>query len=283
MVALVLLFVLLGLVPSSNSDVRYVHPSDSLQSSCPYQPCRTLQQYSQENNIANGTTFLFLPGNHHIPQSMLNLTQVSSITLRGEPFASIICTNMVIRGENVTYLRIERLRFLLNCTGSQIYGLSALCLINCVKIFISNAVFQGSGNISMVPLGALSIERSRSTVNGCVFEGVVGGVVRASHAELTICGCSFIRNKGTGSGGVINAADSIIVLDGRIPNTFNHNTDKYAGGAVYCFRCTLQMSGNNLFLNNSALFSRHYMAPSRGGALRVYNGKLTISGNASIS
>jgi predicted outer membrane repeat protein len=227
MVILLLLFVLLDLVAKSNSDVLYVHPTNSLPSSCPSEPCFTLQQYSL-SNISTGTTLLFLQGNHYL-LSILNITWVSNITLKAdqdpsEPFPTIVCTSAVIRGENVTHLRIEGLRFLLNHTGSQ---MSALHLIGCNKTIISNAVFQGSGNASMATMSAISLEHSKSEINGCTFEGIVGGVIRASRGtELTICGCSFTGNKGTGySGGVIYAGDSsTVVLDGSIPNRFNHNT-----------------------------------------------------------
>ena len=284
MVGLLLQFMLVQIVAcriSEQADTRYVRPTGSPLSICPNHPCLTLQQYSKITNFTTGTemmTLLFLSGNHSLPQATLNLTSVSNITLRGEQVANVVCTNEItIQLENVTFLRIEGLKFILNYTGTQRYGISALNLINCNDVFVYNATFQGSG---MATLTAMSLEHSKSTITGCGFEGIVGGAIHAKQGtNLTICGCSFTSNKGTGAGGAISAAtNSAVVLDGSIPNIFNHNTDRYSGGAMKCIHCTLKVSGNNTFWNNSAMDP-----PSSGGALHVDNGRLIISGTTFIS
>ena len=64
-------------------EVYYVRITDSSPSDYPHQPCLTLHQYTQTNNFTNGTTLQFLPGNHTLEESALNLTSVSNVTLRG--------------------------------------------------------------------------------------------------------------------------------------------------------------------------------------------------------
>ena len=282
--SMVLLFWMLQAVVCSVSnstlpDIYFIRPTDFPPSSCPNQPCLTLHQYSQANNFTTGTTLLFLPGNHSLSQTTLKLTRVSNVTLKGETAANIVCTNEVtIQCKYVKHLKIEGLKFLLNHAGStsQLFGiLSALELINSAEVVISNSTFQGSGNLEMVA-SAVSLKHTKSTIKGCEFNGIVGGAIHAlQNTELIICGCSFTSNKGTGDGGVIYAtSNSVILLDGSMPNVFNHNMEQFGGGAIQCNECTLEMGGDNTFWNNSA---------GGGGALYVIDGQLTFSGNTYLS
>lgn len=262
---------------SSNStlpDIHFIRPTATPPSNCPNQPCLTLHQYSQTNNFTTGTTLLFLPGNH-LSQSVLKLAYVSNITLKGESVANIICTiNVVaIQCKHVKHLRIEGLRFLLNHTSSQLFGISSA--FNCHEVLIYNVTFRGSGNMNMVA-SAVSLEHSKSTLKGCKFDGIVGGAIHAlRNTELVLCGCLFMRNRGRGDGGGIYAAsNSLIVLDGSMPNIFNLNADHFSGGAIQCSGCVLEIGGNNTFWNNSG---------DRGGALYIHQGQLTFSGSGTAS
>ncbi len=122
----------LALSPSVSLDIYYLRSTDSPPSSCPNQPCLTLHQSGQINNISSGTTLIFLPGYHDPKNSTLNIANASNITLRGQPGANIICSTVaVIQCENVTNLKIEELNFQLG--GSQICQAFAIKLMECVK------------------------------------------------------------------------------------------------------------------------------------------------------
>jgi predicted outer membrane repeat protein len=238
-----------------------------------------LHLLSQTNNISSGTTLLFLPGNHSLVlSSALNLTSVSNVTLKGEADANIICTNEItMLCQHITHLKIEGLKFILNYTGQQLFGrvYAGLEIVDCDKVFISNVTFQGSGRLYRV--NAISLKNSKSTITGCGFEGTVGGAIHAlQNTEVTVHGCSFTRNRGVGNGGAIHAFNSVVHIHGNYGpnNIFNLNSDQFGGGAIQCSECTLEISGNNSFWNNSA---------AEGGALYVEDGQLIISGAVDIS
>ena len=79
---------------------------------------------------------------------------------------------------------------------------------------------------------------------------------------------------------------SNLLLDGSTRNLFTHNSDRYECGAISCDqRCTLEMRGHMYtFQNNSALFSFHMFALSRGGALCITgNSNAIMSGTVHFS
>ena len=160
--------ILIALFVAVSADIHYVRMTDSPPSSCPGQPCLTLHQYAQSSNFTTGTTFLFLPGNHSLQHLALNLTDVSNITfseLDSDSAVSIISTNMtIVQCNNVTGLRFEGLLFIPNGTGDG----SALKLINCDDVIISNTVFQGGGRSSGRPV---YLQKTKATILNCEFEG----------------------------------------------------------------------------------------------------------------
>ena len=159
---------------STPPEIYYVRTTDSPPSDCPHQPCLTLHQYTQTNNFTTGTTLQFLPGNHTLQESVLNLTSVSNITLRGDSDVNIICTNIVtIQCENVTGLKIEGLTFLLNYIDHEI---TALKHINCLNVLICNTTFQGSADVLNITR-AMILQHSTATIKNSVFEGIVGSAI----------------------------------------------------------------------------------------------------------
>ena len=115
---------------STPPEIYYVRATDSPPSDCPHQPCLTLHQYTRTKKFTSGTTLQLLPGNHTLQESILNLTSVSNVTLRGAESnlgVNIICTNAVtIRCEKVTGLKIEGLTFLLNFIYYKITSLKLM-------------------------------------------------------------------------------------------------------------------------------------------------------------
>ena len=278
-----LLFSLLAHSTFSHLSIHYVKTADSPPFICPDHPCFTLEQYTLMNNFTTGKTFIFLHGNHSQQNSALNLTSVTNITLRGEPNAGIICmSSFTIKCYNSSNLRIERLTFLLQYTGEEMYHGSALQLINCSDILVSNVLFKGSKEATLAR--AMVLEHTKITITECIFEANIGTSIKAlKGTNLTMCGSRFTNNKGMRDGGAIHADSSTVLLEGTLPNVFQHNTDKYWGGVAQCFGYVLEMRGNNTLHNNSALYARHYFAPSSGGALYVNSGKIILSDTVTIS
>ena len=244
---MILLGVLLQILAHSISttpDISYVRTTDS---DCPHQPCLTLHQYTQTNNVTSGTTLQFLPGNHTLQESVLNLTSISNITLRGGEINSgvnIICTNVVtIQCVNVTGFKIEGLIFLLNFIDHRV---TALKLLNCHNVLIFNTTFQGSADVLRITR-AMILQHSTATIRNSIFEGNVGSAIYVlGDSNLTICGSFFTRNKGLGNGGAVYAQESTLLLGGSTPNHFTHNSDSKEGGAIQSlFNCLLEMRGTN--------------------------------------
>ena len=275
------LFWLIAVLFAEAQVIHYVKTAKSSPSDCLHQPCLTLHQYTQTNNFTTGTTLQFLPGNHTLQESMLKLTSVHNITLRGgesNPDANIICTNAVtIQCENIIGLKIEELTFLLNFTD---YEVTALKLVNCQDVLILNTTFQGSADVLNITR-AMILHHSTGTIRNSVFEGNVGSAIYIQNdSNLTICGSFFTRNKGLGNGGAVYAQESRLLLDGSTPNHLTHNSDAQKGGAIQCYyNCSLEMRGINIFISN---FVRYTHTQATGGALFVTHGELLLFGTVII-
>ena len=251
-------------------DIYYVRTTAGSPSDCPHQPCLTLHQYTQTSNFTTGTTLLFLPGNHTLQDSILNLTSVSNVTLRGAE-SNITCKIVfTIQCENVTSLKIEELTFILS------YETTALELLNCHNVAILNTTFQGSADV-FSNTKAMFLQHSTAIVSNSDFEFNMGGAVHIQDdSNLTICGSSFTRNKGLGNGGAVYAQESTLLLDGSTPNHFTHNSDEQNGGAIQCnCSCSLEMRGVNIFQSN---YISHVSEQSTGGAMYCFDGKILLSG-----
>ena len=283
-----LITVLLPTNISAVADVIYIEPADSPFSDCPRQPCLTLDQYTQTTNLTTGNTLYFLPGNHTLQESVLNLKSVSNITLKGEVDVNIVCTSAVtIQCENVTGLKIQGLTFLLNFID---YEITALTLSKCHSVLILNTTFRGSADVNITR--AMTLKHSTSTINSSVFEGNVGSAIYIQDdSSLTICGSSFTRNKGLGNGGAVYAQESTLLLDGSTPNHFTHNSDEQKGGAIQCkYNCSLEMKGINKFKDNYIssyesydLYDLLVFYLAAGGAVFVTHGSLLLSGTVIFS
>lgn len=160
----------LALTCTSISRIRYVKPGNVSSSSCPGQPCLTLEQYT-EHTLAYftvGSTFVFLPGNHSV-KSSINLSNVSDITLRGTEYnssATIVCTvDFTMVCQSVSNLSIEWLAF--DMTKNQSH---AVVFNVSTGIFISNCIFKGSVKIGQTTARALYATKSDITIFRTVFE-----------------------------------------------------------------------------------------------------------------
>ncbi len=121
------------------------------------------------------------------------------------------------------------------------------------------------------------LKHSEVTILNCRVEGSIGTAIHALEGiKLTVCGSYFIRNKGTSSGGVILVKSGSLILDGSIPNVFNHNSDTTQGGTICCVGCSLKMTGNNTFHNNSVAYLKNPSNGGNGGALYINTGEQAL-------
>ena len=303
------------IVCSATADIRYVRPADSPLSSCPGQPCLTLHEYVEIDSFTNGTTLQFLPGNHTLQQyfSLVNISDVTLEAAFNHSVTNIICKNNVtIYCDRIINLRIIGLSFIL----SQRYNLSALEFIQCKSVFISDTIFQGSGEITG---RAIRVENSEATISSCVFKGLDvtshedgdatsrcafeglslrGPAICSIGTNLSIHESLFINNSAGDSGGAIYAHESSLLLN----KTFYHgNSALRHGGAISCsWESQVDMVGNNTFHNNSCqgaggamyfIFSQlnmygiahfHFNEAESGGAIFLMVSKILFSGSVTM-
>lgn len=152
MVIFKLLVLLLELVLSGSLEHIYYVKPNSLSSSCPGQPCLTLDMYTTQNSkyFANRSIFLFLAGNHSV-HTAIHLKNISDIILRGkrnDSDVTVLCkTEVALCCENVSNLTIQGVTFAACDIGEN---LSALSIINSNKILFLNLKFQGSSDLSTI-------------------------------------------------------------------------------------------------------------------------------------
>ncbi len=228
--------------------------------------CFTLDQYIEEDNFTAGSTFVFLAGNH-TPHHQMNLTDIGHVTLRGEDNDStinIICQNRItIRCNNVTNLKISELTFILN----QNERASVLHISNSREVIISNSVFLGKGTVSSQ---AIHTNQVHLNITHCLFrrntarEG--GAIIALNGSILAVYESKFTQNRASQSGGAIYGSESTIMLGGA--QLSNNSAGRY-GGAIACDYCSIGSVRNNTFDNN--------YSKSRGGAIYLYNGNISIT------
>ncbi len=127
-----LLFAQILLLVSSTQHSRYVKPSNSYLS-CPYQPCLTLDQYTQqaEKYFTTGAIFQFLAGNHSL-QNSVKIENVSEITLKRKDTNNVVIiifkNELSILCENVTNLNVHSF-YIQTTTQTKICQVSAFVTV----------------------------------------------------------------------------------------------------------------------------------------------------------
>lgn len=233
--------------------MHYVRPNDT--SSCPDEPCLTLQQYTeQEIGFTSDSTIVFLSGNHHL-QATVNLTGISDVVLKGdEKFnVNISCEIEIgILCDAVTNITIYGLSFV---NKIKEMPMTVFKFVNSNEIIIYATVFQGMEQSIAQPL---YIENSSITIDNCHFERNFDGAIYAlAESNLTLQNVAFTSNQRNDKGGAIIAENCILVIIGNtfIENLVHFNKSQRTngfGGAIYVYNSSLNMRGSNKFLNNSA-------------------------------
>lgn len=221
----------------SAQEVRYVRGNSSSFQECPGQPCLTLDQYTRDSGLyfTTGATFVFLAGDH-VPLTIVHLRNISNLTLIGNQVSNFICKNHVaFLCSNVTNLKIENLRFVLN---------SGICfvIVNSRSVQLFNSTFKGT--TSGVWTKAIHSGRSNITIVSCLFKGNTGddgGAISVTdRSTVGLNGNTFIGNRAAYSGGAIYAHNSSIILIETLGNVFTNNSAGI-GGALDCQNCNIEV------------------------------------------
>ena len=239
---------LLALVVSSSSArVYYVKPNSYSTSSCPAEPCLTMDQYGaqQSKYFSGGSTFHFLDGNHSI-HSALRLRNISDIMLRGERGSNvtILCrTEVAIHCKNVSNLTIQDVTITF---ADDSYYSTAVNVIDSKMIFFLNSKFQS--NSDSVLVRAVSFIHTNATIENCVFKrnvGDNGGAMYVSDgSNITLSGNVFVANQAQ-EGGAIFVNNSHLMLVKTSGNAFIENSAK-RGGAVFFLYSKLDVVGESI-------------------------------------
>jgi CSLREA domain-containing protein len=111
------------------------------------------------------------------------------------------------------------------------------------------------------------------TITNCVFNGnnnseYDGGAIYNQSGSVTVTGSTFSGNTATngnyGGGGIYSLAGSVTIIN----SIFSGNTAANGGG-IYCYDCTLHVTGST--------FSGNMTPNGSGGGINNYSGNVTIT------
>ena len=310
LLAFIIVFALSLGAPSLH--ICYVKPSNS--SSCPGQPCHTLDDYaSKESSFTTGATFIFLAGRHGIHSTVL-LHNTSNITMRGTSSGVILScmvkSTVLLLCRNVTKLIIQNMTIQL-CTGSMPENnMSTINFFASRDVWFMNLIFKGSSDLTKSHVGAVYSNHSDVSITSCLFEnstGDGGALFLSNRTNLILDGNFFAGNKAKNLGGAIFAEDSYLLLKETLGNTFTQNS-AVCGGAMFCSNSVIEIvadhnipsiicyTGETASSNcinfsidgpissvhtHTAIFSKN-KARFRGGAIWLGNSTASLNGTAII-
>ena len=231
-----------------NSSINYV--SNVPDVPCPGEPCRTLSEYLEQPTqyFTANVTFLFLPGNHTIENSLL-IADITSLSLLGvSTFPQQITSNVVCDSASsfafirITELRISGLGFMSCADGNN----PAISIFSVPQCQISNSIFENNTNL-----------KESNT-------GVRGGAIYAENSNLIVTGSMFFNNSAISGGGAYITYSIVNFTD----NTFSNNFGSRSGGGVYMVQSTVDFIKTN-FISN--------LVENEGGAIGMFFSRATFT------
>ena len=283
---LISLFILNLATCASAQSACYVKSNNSSQE-CPDQPCLTFDQYIQETSsyFSTAATFIFLPGNH-TAQTVLNLQNISNLTLKGEGKDSdviVICSNhFIVLCSNMTNLTIEGLTIILN--PSKLIP-SFITIWTSAEVCFSKVTFIRENTQSL--MRAVVSKQSSIKFISCFFMGGAGefggGIFAFDQSKITLDGSNFTGNTAVIAGGAIFAANSSVTIKGN----FITNNSAPIGGAFSCFNCLVYVENHPItpdgILGNTAdkpgILGFINNIASKGGAIALYYSNASLNGS----
>ena len=277
-----------------DSNVTYIAPELQNSSCTPTQsPCYTLSQYRISGVPSSNTTFMFLPGNHHLSYqlSVTNIHHLTFSALNDNVTVTINCTssgNLLLeaiqevhvnnidfngcimnRMLTISHLILIYLRF--HKQGSSYY--STLELVN-VNAIITNCYFSAEIDDMDYSSGALVVTRSNASIANSLFVGnraQSGGAIHATDdSTLSLENNVFDSNRAIRGGAIMTSVSSSISI---LNNNFSNNIGLY-GGALNIEQSEVNVI-STIFHNNSA--QDDYNSWSQyGGAMYCNNATIII-------
>lgn len=296
---------------ASAEHVCYVKPSTS--SSCPGQPCWTLDEYvkQQENYFTTGSTFQFMAGNHSI-DSAVYLRDISNITFRTEFDNAVNIRSdselVIFNCNNVANFVIQGITWSF-FTGKN---LSLLSFVNSKQILLKESAFHGN-------FRAVLSDHCTVTVENCLFEGntgFYGGAIHAANgSNITLTGSTFCRNRALLGGGAIYVSESFLTfavhgegamsLQDTAPSLNSltiYSATRFGGAIASSYSGITMTSGTTHFMGNHAeeaggayfgnfsalnvdantqqIFENNSAPYNSGGAVHCQYGSLNLAGTS---
>ena len=146
---------------SVGTEVLHVLPANSINISCPSQPCATLSQYWLHNGtlpVVSNVEYHFLPGEHHVPANMVlknlhNFSMIGIVSTFSSPVV-LVCSHVqsnVIDVINSHFVIIKNIWFKHNDSIAMEHrSLSISCCFSCR---VENVVFLQYGFIASNLIG----------------------------------------------------------------------------------------------------------------------------------
>ena len=253
------------------STVYIVPESDSEPptSSCPGDPCLTIDQYVSNSSLRNGILDITLelqPGYHNLSIPFTISSDVLSIAMIGTGRdVTLLCT------QEFTFSFMSSVRIsginLVNCGGTSTH-------IRSVQNFtLENSIFT-----SDMPFRLRSV--MYPVISNSVFSNCTSGALLITDGEPMISNCTFSNNvkrrmilvDGDTDGGVINFVSVSATVDRC---TFENNKAIFTSGAIYFTGGSVSVIRNSYFFNNSAIEASGGAVYSIGGSLIIEDSSFT--------
>ena len=200
------------LVASQESDsiTYYIKPYGN--STCPQEPCMTLSEYAEENNVLarHEVILIFMTGTHVLDRKLtIDNSTIVQYSMIGEPS------------------HLPRLKSVITCSDSA--GSFQFFLANISSLQIKYLAFSScrSGQTNKIQFVLGIFKSSIAMVMSSFQHNIVVTVLYLSHSNMTASNCSFTDNSG---------------VDDRIGDV---------GVAIFSFMSSIMFTGSNTFVQNS--------------------------------
>ena len=232
-------------IPCLATSSHYVRSTTST-TSCPSEPCLTLDDYVSNNDLyfTTNASFVLLEGEHYLNTS-LTLRNAFNLTMSGTVATRV--TVILLREATLSYINSQAIVF--NSLDIVYYGK------------------QGE-NLSQ---SALIFDNSHTQIVNVRFIGLVSNSLKSRgisfiQSGANLLNCSFL-NGHSDYGGAISLQRSSTVALSKVD--FINNTATMSGGAIFANNSELTFTSETLFLQNKIDTSNFQSGLVGGGAISI--------------
>ena len=185
---LVFILVEIQICISMAGEVLYVSPHNLANTSCPSQPCATLNQYLLHNGtlpVVSNVEYHFLPGKHHVPANMIlqnlyNFSIIGTVNNSSSPVVLVGCSqSYVIKITDSYFVTITNVIFR-HCdtpvvTATSITNVHVICCFSCTveNVTFLKYGFTGINLIGESYLHKINVEAMQFTKQCCNFSSIL--------------------------------------------------------------------------------------------------------------